>query len=224
MSKETMGAIGTTHISYGDIVNQLRNVFRLKSGDKVILFDNSGRDFVVTITGYEKDSVSFHIDDVLTNNVSPKKKMYLFASIVKKDTFEWIAQKATELGVSHIVPILSERSEKKNLNIERLQKIIIEAAEQSGRATLPVLHDITTLEDCLATYGEVNSIAWHIDAQKFVSQDLIEATGVYIGPEGGWSDRELDLFKSKGIKIYSLGPQVLRAETAVVAILSQFVF
>ena len=219
-----MGTVGTTLISYGDITNQIRNVFRLRSGDKVILFDGSGRDFVATITGYEKDSVSFKIEEVSDNNVSPKKKIYLFASIVKKDTFEWIAQKATELGVTHIIPVLAERSEKKNLNIERLQKIITEAAEQSGRATLPELHEIITLPDALKRYSDIASIAWNIEAPKFVSQDLKDIQGIYIGPEGGWSEKELTLFKENNIGIYSLGPQVLRAETAVVATLAQFVF
>ena len=222
--KETMGTVGTTVITLGGVVNQIRNVFRLTSGDKVILFDGSGKDFVATITGYEKDSVTLVIDEVLNNNVSPKREIYLFASIVKKDTFEWIAQKATELGVTHIVPVLSERSEKKNLNIERLERIIIEAAEQSGRATLPKLHDITTLKDCSITYGEIKSVVWHIDAPKFVSQELAEVQGIYIGPEGGWSEKEIAFFKEKNIDIYSLGPQVLRAETAVIATLSQFVF
>jgi 16S rRNA (uracil1498-N3)-methyltransferase len=222
--KETMGTVGTTFISYGDMVNQLKNVFRLTNGDKVLLFDGSGHDFVATITGYEKDHVSFTIEEILNNDVSPKKEIYLFASIVKKDTFEWIVQKATELGVAHIVPILSERSEKKNLNIERLKKIIIEASEQSGRATLPKLHDITTLKDCSVTHGGIKSVVWHIQAPKFVSQDLVEVQGTYIGPEGGWSEKELEMFKEKNIKICSLGPQVLRAETAVVATLSQLVF
>lgn len=214
----------STLISHASLVNQLKNVFRLVKGDKIILFDGSGFDYVVVIDGYEKDSVSFSVIEVKQNIVVTQHETYLFASIVKKDNFEWISQKATELGVSHIVPIISERSEKKNLNMDRLKKIIIEASEQSGRGTIPEISEIIDLEDALKKYSHIKSIAWDIIAQKFVSQDVDEAVGAYIGPEGGWSTKELELFEKHNIKTRSLGPQVLRAETAVIAILSRMVF
>lgn len=207
-----------------ELLNQLRNVFRFKSGDEVILFDGSGKDFTVSIEEFEKDAVRVSVSTREENHVLPIRETYLFASIVKKDTFEWIAQKATELGVSHIVPIMSDRSEKKSLNEDRLRKIIIEAAEQSGRATLPALHEIVDLQTALATHRHVQSVVWHTKAPKFVSQDVQEAFGAYIGPEGGWSPAELDLFKKYNLPVRSLGPQVLRAETAVIAVISRLVF
>jgi 16S rRNA (uracil1498-N3)-methyltransferase len=206
------------------LVNQLRNVFRLRSGDEVILFDNSGFDFLVSIIGYEKDAVSFSIIKKIENNVLPSRETYLFASLVKKDNFEWIIQKATELGVSHIIPIISDRTEKKDLNIARAKRIITEACEQSGRGILPVLHEMLELEQALHTYKNIISIAWHTNANRFVSQDLVDIIGVYIGPEGGWSDKEIETFNNHGVQIRSLGPQVLRSETAVIAVLSRLVF
>ena len=125
------------------MVNQFKNVFRFVKGDRVILFDNSGFDFTFAIEGYDKDVVSLSRIEICENIVLPLRETYLFASLVKKDNFEWIAQKATELGVSHIIPIISDRSEKKDLNNDRIQKIIIEAAVQSGRGTLPILYEIT---------------------------------------------------------------------------------
>src|SRR6185369_17065774 len=101
-----------------EVMNQVKNVFRLRTGDKVIFFDNSGNDFIVQIDSFEKDTLKFKILETIKNNVV-LGHVYLFASIIKKDNFEWVAQKATELGVTHIVPILSERSEKKDLNFER---------------------------------------------------------------------------------------------------------
>lgn len=214
----------STLISHAPLVNQLKNVFRLVTGDKIILFDGSGFDFISVIEGYEKDTVSFSVVEVKQNMVVARNETYLFASIVKKDNFEWIAQKATELGVSHIVPVMSERSEKKNLNMERLHKIVIEAAEQSGRGTIPEISEILGLETVLEKYSHIKSLAWDIMAEKFVSQDVAEISGAYIGPEGGWSPKELELFAKHNLKTRSLGPQVLRAETAVIAALSQMVF
>lgn len=205
-------------------LKQVRNVFRLEIDDKIILFDNSGYDFLSTINKYEKDCVTLSILESNKNNVSQEKEIYLFASIVKKDNFEWIVQKATELGVSHIIPILSERSEKKNINIERINKIIIEASEQSGRGIIPTLHDIYSLDLALNKFGNIKSIVWDPQAIKFSREDLVETVGTYIGPEGGWSSKEINLFENNKIIIRSLGPQILRSETAVIATLSTLVF
>jgi 16S rRNA (uracil1498-N3)-methyltransferase len=221
---EKLGNKNSMLVTSESLVNQLKNVFRFVKGDRIILFDNSGLDFTSVIEGYENNSVSLSIVEVNENNVLPIRETYLFASLVKKDNFEWIAEKATELGVSHIIPILSERSEKKDLNLERIQKIIIEAAEQSGRGTLPILYEIRDLSSTLSSYAHVKSIAWDPLAKKFVSQDLSDVIGAYIGPEGGWSPREMELFKDHGIEIRSLGPQTLRSETAVIAVISHLVF
>lgn len=218
--------VGMTNgsITRDSLVNQLKNVFRLKSGDDIILFDGSGFDYLVTIAGYENDTVSFNVKSVNENIVLPIRETYLFASLVKKDNFEWIVQKATELGVSHIIPLVSDRTEKKDINRERMQKIITEAAEQSGRGTLPILYDVMELETALHNYAHVRSIAWHTTAPKFVSQDVSDSIGAYIGPEGGWSPLEIEIFKKHGVHIRSLGPQVLRSETAVIAVISRLVF
>ncbi len=211
-------------ITRGDIINQLKNVFRFIKGDRIILFDNSGYDFLFSIDGFNNDSVSLSLIEKRENIVIPTRETFLFASLVKKDNFEWIAQKATELGVSHIIPIASDRSEKKDLNMDRINKIIIEAAEQSGRGTLPILYEVTDLATALSSYGHVKSIAWDPSATKFKPNDVVDCIGAYIGPEGGWSSQELALFDEHGIQVKSLGPQILRSETAVIAVISQLVF
>ncbi|MDO8430458.1 MAG: RsmE family RNA methyltransferase, partial [Candidatus Taylorbacteria bacterium] len=102
--EEKIGNNKSIVITRDDLVNQLKNVFRLTKGDEVILFDNTGFDFLASIQEYEKDSVSFSIIKSYPNNVLPIRETYLFTSMVKKDNFEWIIEKATELGVSHIIP------------------------------------------------------------------------------------------------------------------------
>jgi 16S rRNA (uracil1498-N3)-methyltransferase len=211
-------------ITREDIINQLKNVFRFIKGDRIILFDNSGYDFLFSIDGFNNDSVSLSLIEKRENIVIPTRETFLFASLVKKDNFEWIAQKATELGVSHIIPIASDRSEKKDLNMDRINKIIVEAAEQSGRGTLPILYKVTDLATALSSYGHVKSIAWDPSATKFKPSDVMDCIGAYIGPEGGWSSQELELFDEHGIQVKSLGPQILRSETAVIAVISQLVF
>jgi 16S rRNA (uracil1498-N3)-methyltransferase len=190
----------------------------------VTLFDNSGYQFRAAISRYHPESVAFDVLERQDNPVKLGREIWLFAAIVKKDTFEWIVEKATELGISHIVPILSARSEKKDLNVARITKVSIEAAEQSGRATVPKIHDILKLADAIATYSEQKAVAWEPSAPKFAKNNLLTIDSMYIGPEGGWTKEELELFEKKGIKAMSLGPQILRAETAVVAALAQIVF
>ena len=153
------------------------------------------------------------------------KQVKIYAkSIVKKDTFEWIVEKATELGVSHIIPLISDRSEKKDINKGRLIKISIEAAEQSGRATTPVIHEVMNMKKALTDFQKIKSIIWDPSAVKFSPAELADMQGIYIGPEGGWTPAELALFQQRNILVRSLGPQILKAETAVIATLSRLVF
>ena len=219
---------------------QWKKVFRFGPGDRVILFDGSGRDFTCEILEYKGGNGNGEGETVLKiiesheNNVKPRCDVSLFAAVVKKDTFEWIAEKATELGVSDIVPVIAERSEKKSLNVERLEKITIEASEQSGRGTVPRIHTVIDLPDALAEITKRKQPAIVFDpsgvkfSQKYFAAFDVADDGVsvvvFIGPEGGWSESELELFRQSGIPVLSLGPQILRAETAVVAALSQFVF
>ncbi len=204
---------------------QWRKVFRCKPGDSVILFDGSGFDFLCEIKDYQGETTILALVSKEKNAVIPAHDITLAAAIVKKDTFEWIVQKATELGVSRIIPVIAERSEKKNINIDRLQKIMIEAVEQSGRATVPVLDTTIDLSEAVSGLEAATSLVWEPEAPLFdKTKDMVGKKVIYIGPEGGWSSKELALFKERGIAVYSMGPQILRAETAVVAGLSIAMF
>lgn len=126
---------------------QLKNVLRLKSGDRIVVFDGSGDDFECEIVSFGE----LKLIEKRKSIVLPKKDITLFVSLIKKDKMEWVMQKGTEIGVSHFVPIISERSEKKDLNIERARKIIIEACEQSGRSTIPTLSDPISLSSAISS-------------------------------------------------------------------------
>jgi 16S rRNA (uracil1498-N3)-methyltransferase len=135
-----------------------------------------------------------------------------------------VVQKATELGVAQIIPVLCERSEKKNINMERLEKIAVEASEQSGRGDVPIIGQIIELPDLLKSQFlpkekmVLNFGGEYIGdtLQTKVSKEL----AIFIGPEGGFSEKELKDFASHKIPSISLGPQILRAETASIAVVS----
>jgi 16S rRNA (uracil1498-N3)-methyltransferase len=153
--------------------------------------------------------------------------------MLKGDHFEMVVEKTTELGINHIVPVISERTIKTGANVERLKKIAIEASEQSGRIDVPVIHEITKLKDAISEYvsrvgGEV--FVLNEDGIKFDqiktenklkrnSSVTNRATGpvaILVGPEGGWSPTEIKHFKDSKFTFISLGKNVLRAETAAV--------
>ena len=131
-----------------ELVNQLRHVLRLKIGEEAILFDGSGSDHLVAIKRFVgTDQAVFDVSSSSRSRFMPPRKTYLFAAVVKKDNFEFIVEKATELGVTDIIPIIAEYSEKKALNEGRLKLIAIEASEQSGRGDVPKIHPIVSLKE-----------------------------------------------------------------------------
>lgn len=212
---------GTNVLSDPSLVHQLRSVFRLHEGSKAIFFDGSGTDYVSEIVSLTKTECAFRVDE--TRNVKPlaRVRLAIAASLIKKDNMEWVVQKGTELGASEFIPLVSERSEKKGFNIERAKKIMVEACEQSGRSELPTIREPQTLEEFLE--GEKRKVvAFHmsgapLDKEKVVTGGELVAL---IGPEGGWSEREVALFEEKGVEVASLPTPVLRAETAAIAIAS----
>ena len=217
-----------------ELVSQVRKVFRLKTKDSMVVFDGSGYDYECEIRDFTEDSISLNVMSAAKSRFMPTKDITLCAAVVKKDNFEWIVEKATELGVTKIIPIMAERSEKKSLNEKRLIKISTEASEQSGRGSVPIIHPIITLKEALGwvNANKIEAVAFHTEGETLARVGLDnlgegrprQVIEVFIGPEGGWSPDELDMFHSYKIPVVCLGSQVLRAETAVIAALSQLVF
>lgn len=216
-----------TRVTLSDrgLIHQLKDVFRFVAGARVLLFDNSGFEYLAIVVSIQFNEVKLEILEK-HDKTSKAQEVWLFAALIKKDNFEWIIEKATELGVSGIVPITAERSEKKSLNLERGAKILMEASEQSGRVTLPQLEEPQTLSEVIQSVthrdeGKMNFISIDPEGEPWpaeLNRETKKSVGVFVGPEGGWSDRELAMFKDANIPIYSIGSQVLRAETAAVEI------
>lgn len=213
----------TFDISDRDLVHQWKTVFRYNVASQVIIFNGDGYDYLAMITSLRNLGATLEIFKKVKNKVKPKTNVTLCVGIVKKDNFELVVQKATELGVSRIIPVLCERSEKKNLNMDRLQKIAVEASEQSGRGDVPTISGIMDLSQVLV--NEELSKKAYLDMSgeyigDFLAKNDAKELSVFIGPEGGWSEREVKQFNEHSIQSVSLGTQVLRAETASIAVSS----
>jgi len=185
-----------------EILKQVRNVLRLKVGEQIILADGQGQEAIAEIKELGKDFLVGKILSQKANDSEPSRKAILYCAVLKKENFEWVAQKATEVGVAAIVPLLCERTVKTGLKIERLEKIIKEAAEQSGRGVLPKISESTEFSQAIkqAERNELN-LFFDLSGSESVVSDVVKSKhktiGLFIGPEGGWSDFELDLVRQR---------------------------
>ncbi len=201
-------------------LHQWLHVLRYRIGDQLIIF-NDEEERLYKIVKIEGDtSVKLELITELERTL-PKKEVYLLWSVLKKDKNDWVIQKAVELGVQKLVPILAERSEKTGLNVERAEKIIIEAAEQCGRGDIPEIREPITLHEALEEYKDLPLfICEQHDSTDIAPQEL-EKVGVLIGPEGGWTDVEKEHFKTSSLPHIAISAFTLRAETAAVVAVSK---
>lgn len=201
-----------------DLLHQWQKVLRLKTGSLVILAHETLGDITARIDSSTKEQALLTICSMEKNNAEPQQNVHLYASILKRDNFEWLAQKCVECGVKSITPLKTDRTIKTKLNVERLQKIMKEAAEQSGRSMVPALRETVTLTEGLQSAAQNQHDILFADTEKSghsaksVSRDI----ALFIGPEGGWSEEEITLSKSMNARFISLGSTILRAETAAI--------
>lgn len=207
------------------LIHQWRNVLRFKTNQQIVLFDGISEERLYKIVEFSDTEAHLQLVTELKRSV-PNKEVYLLWSLLKKDKNDWVVQKCTELGVSHFLPILSERCERTDLSqnrIDRWKKIIIEASEQCGRSDIPTIREPMRLDTAIdelknkvqllvAEQSEESSEQWIVDKSHEKNQ-----IGVLIGPEGGWSDSEKELFKSNDLMNLNIHDFTLRAETAAIA-------
>ena len=212
----------------GEKAHHLGRVLRAQAGQLYELSDGS-RVYLGRIEAVARDRVEFALLEELPANELALRTALLI-SVVKFDSFEWAIEKATELGVSDIVPLAAARSEKGLLaaaekRAERWEKIILEAAQQSRRVGLPTLQPVIKPGLAFAARGDrlgifLSERATAPSLRKVLqAQTATSTSGVLlaIGPEGGWTDDECDAAASAGLRETSLGSLILRTETAVVA-------
>lgn len=207
--------VGEFEIVDPDLVHQFLSVLRYKPAEQFILFGVGTPDYIVRIISTDKKKVVVHHTDIIQPCRPPAIYLIAAVSIVKRDLFELIVQKLTELGVREIVPILSGRTIKQSIRHDRLLAISKEAVEQSGQHTFPIIHEPLTLPQALDTFP-IPSVVFDPREQE-TPIVRAEKIAMYIGPEGGWSEEDLQLFTSRAdIHYQKLGTTILRTETAAI--------
>jgi 16S rRNA (uracil1498-N3)-methyltransferase len=204
-----------------DLIHQLKNVFRFKIGQKVVFFNQNVGEIEFELVEMGKKDMSFmyirHINSGVYDKNS-KKQVCLYMSIIKNSNFDLVVEKAVELGVDKIIPITTERTIKNDLNLNRLNKIIKEATEQSGRLDLMIIENVMSFEDSIEKSIKENDAIFFgsIDSDNKTNRVGCNKIAVFIGPEGGFSGAEVDILIEKGVEPVRLGSYVLRAETAAI--------
>jgi len=205
-----------------DLINQLRNVLRFSVGDKILLGDGKTNEAKVEIKEINKKFIKVEIIELRLNKNEPQNHIILYCAILKRENFELVVQKATEIGVKEIVPLICGRTIKFGLKNERLEKIIKEAAEQSERGIVPKLGKAISYEKAVLQ-AQSNDLNLIFDASGSnlaslkLSLEGVKRIGIFIGPEGGWDVEEIENARNAdNFKIANLGKLTLRAETAAI--------
>ena len=216
-----------------DQTHQIHSVLRLRPADRIIVLDNTGWEYQVSLAKVTHEQVVGEILQKRKAPGEPQTQITLYQSLLARDKFEWVLQKCTEVGVTRFVPVVTQRTLIRDTAIKpdkraRWQRIITEAAEQSGRGLIPDLSPPITFEDVLSDLSGFKRrlIAWEPaeGGQRLALRQALcidkqtkpNTVAVLVGPEGGFTEQEVELAKKSGAIPITLGPRILRTETAAV--------
>lgn len=207
-----------------DVIYQMQRVLRMKNGDQFIALDNSGYEYLCVLSNLDKSSAAARIIEKRNNGAESEISVILYQALPKKmEIFEWILKKGTELGVSAFVPLITERTERREMTKrDRPEKILREAAEQSERGKIPILKEPIDFEKAVTENFDGISIIlhsrgnWPSLASKLPEIARAKKCRIFIGPEGGFLEKEIEQAQKSGFLVASLGPRILRTETAAI--------
>lgn len=222
----------------GTDVNHISNVLRMKQGEEVWISDGGKKEYRCTIEAFSADEVLLHIIYVQEPDYELPSRIYLFQGLPKADKMELIIQKAVELGAYEIIPVETKRcvvkldGKKAAKKVDRWQQIAESAAKQSKRMLIPNVHQVLTFKEALkyAQTMDIRLIPYELakgmQETKKILADIKpgQSIGIFIGPEGGFEENEVETAISEGAKPVTLGRRILRTETAGLAILSVLMF
>ncbi|MFC3053482.1 16S rRNA (uracil(1498)-N(3))-methyltransferase [Kordiimonas pumila] len=208
----------------------LANVMRLKAGDTVALFNGKDGEWSAEITEAHKRAVTLKIMHQTKEQI-PEPDLWLVFAPIKKARLDFIAQKATELGASHLQPVYTQRTIVDRVKEERLQANAVEAAEQCERLTVPTVADPVKLDKLLDTWPDerkimfcdedLSGVAAHDALRSAETKGSVSPWAIFIGPEGGFTDEERARIKAHpNTVVVALGPRILRADTAAMSALA----
>ncbi|VVC74863.1 Ribosomal RNA small subunit methyltransferase E [Aquicella siphonis] len=209
--------------------HHLARVLRAKTGEKIVLFNGSGGEFTAVITGISKKNVSVEVIGYTEKDIESPLRLHLAQGIARGEKMDFIVQKAVELGAVQIIPLVTERcnvrlgNDREARRWQHWQSVAVSACEQSGRNRLPLVAQPVIFKSWLANlktdFGYVLSphVRGGLPARSVPPETVIT---LLIGPEGGLSDQEVDMAVQHGLKPLSLGPRILRTETAAISALT----
>jgi 16S rRNA (uracil1498-N3)-methyltransferase len=219
----------------GEDVHHIRNVMRSKPGDRLIVCAGTGTDCLAEITGIRADEVECRILEETPSAGEPRTRIWIAQSLTKGDKWEWVLQKGTEIGAAGFIPFTSERcvvkieQKKADKKRERWQRIVKEAAEQAHRGRVPDVAGVLSWKQLLEEIRRSDAawIAWEKGGKplsRAISETEARDILLIVGPEGGFSEREVAEATSAGAAAITLGNRILRAETAPLVALSCILF
>ena len=212
----------------GPVARQAAQVLRLRPGDPVVLLDNLGCEYVVTLHTVSPSRLSGEVVEKRRGPGEPGLALTLYQGVLKRDKFEMALQKGAEIGISTFVPVLCRRSIPRasegwaDGRYSRWNSILKEAAEQCGRTRIPLLRPLASLREVLDTAPGVRLMAWEGERERGFREALMErletarteGVSILVGPEGGFEPEEVEEAREAGVTPVSLGYRTLRAETA----------
>lgn len=215
---------GAVHLIDENQGHYLVNVMRVQLGDHVGLFNGHDGEWIGEITKVGKGKANITIREIMAAQIDEPDLWYLFAP-VKKTRVDYMIQKATEIGVSHILPVITKRTNLDRIKHDKLIANAVEAAQQCGRMTVPQIDEVTSLEKVLQGWPNDRALIFCDEAgdaifMKDISP-VFDKWAILIGPEGGFTPEERKMIRDhKNAIAISLGPRILRADTAAVSALS----
>jgi 16S rRNA (uracil1498-N3)-methyltransferase len=218
---------GETVLLGPEETRHLRNVLRLREGDLVNIFDGEGGEFLAEVREISKNSIAVLVGQRIAPSAPESALVLTLAvAILKGEKFELVVQKAVELGVKRLVPLVTARGDVKPKDAagraERWRRIGLEAAKQCGRAALMKIDEPLSFADYLGILKEgVGGEMFFFSergGESFPDLSGVEKMTAFIGPEGGWDESEIELAREAGFRVVTLGGRTLRAETAAIAI------
>lgn len=227
-----------------DNAHYVGQVLRMRTGESLVIVDGNGLEYVSEVCSIDKKEVSLKLGVAQVNTSEPPYEVTLYQAVSKGERMDLTIQKCVELGVTRIVPVMSNRcivkmDKKSDGKIARWQKIALEAARQSGRGIVPEVCNVMLFEEAIEEVKrdgfDLALIPWEEEKDKGIKEAIAKVRGevhggrrariaVFVGPEGGFESEECQMAGRQGIVPVTLGPRILRTETAGAAVLAMFIY